>query len=587
LKRVIYNLYGFLNSLKYPKELFYAFKYMFNEKVFNNRIHIKLASDWLVFMQNSDGGYSRKFSLINGRDKSYIETTGYIIPTLWNVGEYLKEKKYIDSAKKAGEFLLNFQNEDGSFSEIDTNKPFAFDTGQCLIGLNFLYEKMQDKRFFESAKKAAYWLAKNQEEDGSWEKVAYNQEKHTYYSRVAAAMFRFSLLENDEYIKNKALKHIKWVLDNQLENGFFRYASFIDKIPAYLHTIVYILEGLLDVYEITKDERVLKSVLKNSEKFKEINLNRDLILCSQYDNNFNCVNNERCITGLAQWAGVCLRIFEITKDEDYQNLAISTLFYLKSKQIQETTTLKGALPASVPFWGKYGGFDFVNWGNKFFIDALLLLEKYKIDILKEQETFVSLAFRHNNSVVNENLTNMDKKYIKIFDKEFKSLKNKNLTFLDLGCGKGRFLNYFKKNYPNWRVLGIDPVFEGENIKKGSVYNIPLENESIDIIFTIEVLQHTYLNEALKEIKRVLKKDGFLVIGERNPHSILGVLKPFFEIKGKWMYPWDSPFREKWYNKDEWIEILEKNSFEIEQIETIEGEGKKFVNRYFFIKVKKW
>ena len=129
-------------------------------------------------------------------------------------------------------FLLNIQNDDGSFSEIDTNKPFAFDTGQCLIGLNFLYELTRDKRFFEAAKKAAYWLFENQEDDGSWQKVAYNNEKHTYYSRVAAAMFKFSMFENDDIIKKAVFKNVEWVLSNQLENGFFKYSSFIDVISS-------------------------------------------------------------------------------------------------------------------------------------------------------------------------------------------------------------------------------------------------------------------------------------------------------------------------------------------------------------------
>jgi len=208
MKKIAYKLYGFLNSFRYPEELKLAFKYIFNENILDSKTHIKLAADWLLSMQNSDGGYSRKFSLISGRDKSYIETTGYIIPTMWEVGEYLNDKKYIESSKKAGKFLLAIQNEDGSFSEIDDNIPFAFDTGQCLIGLNFLYEKINDDKFFEAGKKAAYWLSENQESDGSWEKVAYNKQKHTYYSRVSAAMLKFSLFKNDKFIKDMALKNI-------------------------------------------------------------------------------------------------------------------------------------------------------------------------------------------------------------------------------------------------------------------------------------------------------------------------------------------------------------------------------------------
>ncbi len=559
---------------------------MFNQNILTNKKHIVLSANWLLYMQNKDNGYSRKISLIKGRDNSYIETTGYIIPTLFNVGRYLKEDKYKKSAIKAGEWLLDIQNSNGSFSEIDDNRPFAFDTGQVLIGLNRLYIETQDIKYNESAKKASYWLAQNQEDDGSWKRVAYNTQKHTYYTRVAAAMLEYSIVNSDVYIKKQALKNIDWVLSQQQGNGYFNHASFLEEYPAYLHTIVYILEGLLDIYDLTKDDKVLEAVLLNSNRLKDINLEEDMLLCSQYNEEFVCNNKERCITGLAQWAGVSLRIFEIIKDEDFKKIAMITLFYLKSKHIQEGEKLKGALPASVPFWGRYGSFAFVNWGNKFFIDSLLMIEKYNYSLKKEQEEWASLAFSFNESVVQAELSNMDIVYLNYFDSYFGKLKDKSLTLLDLGCGRGRFLDYFKSKYPKWNIIGVEPTFDKKNsIIKGSAYSIPLKNSSVDILFTIEVLQHTYIDKSMLEIQRVLKKDGFLVIGERNPYSVLGALKPILELKGRWMYPWDSPFREKWYSQKKWVDIFKKYSLDMKNIAFINNPNDKkikFLNRYYFM-----
>jgi len=586
LKQIVYKIYGFVSALKYPKELYLSFKYSFNQKILTNKEHMILASNWLVNMQNSDGGYARQFSLISGMDKSYIETTGYIIPTLLDMAKYFNENSYKKSAIRAGEWLLNIQNSDGSFSEIDDNQPFAFDTGQVLIGLNRLFLETKDERYQEASKRASYWLADNQESDGSWKRVAYNNQKHSYYTRVSSAMLHYAINSNDEYIKKQALKNIEWVLSQQQDNGYFNYASFLEEVPAYLHTLVYILEGLLDVYELTKDEKILKAILLNANKLKKISLAEGIILCSQYNSEFRCTNSERCITGLAQWAGVSLRLFEITKDRNYKEIAISTLFYLKSKQIQEGGVLKGALSASVPFWGRYGAFAFVNWGNKFFIDSLLLLDKYKLDIREEQESFVSLAFSLNETVVYDELTSMDRAYLKKFDNYFKALKEQPLTLLDLGCGRGRFLDYFRQNYPKWKVIGVEPTFEKEgSILKGSAYSIPVKSNSIDILFSIEVLQHTYIDDSMREIERVLKQEAYLVVGERNPWSVLGVLKPLLELKGRWMYPWDSPFREKWYTKSRWIEIFEKYNIEMKKIEIINNprdKKVKFLNRYYFM-----
>ena len=586
MKPTLYKIYGFVSALRYPKELYLTLKYIFNQNILTTKEHTILASDWLLSMQNSDGGYARRFSFISDRDASYIETTGYIIPTLLDVSKELGDERYKKSAIRAGEWLLKIQNSDGSFSEIDHNQPFAFDTGQVLIGLNRLFKETSDLRYKEASKKASYWLATNQESDGSWQRVAYNAQKHTYYIRVSSAMLEYALLSDDKYIKEQALKNVEWVLGEQLDNEFFNYASFLEDVPAYLHTMVYILEGLLDVYQLTKDSRVLDAILKNSTRLKEINLKESMLLCSQYDSEFNCTNSQRCMTGLAQWAGVSLRLFEITKDKSYKDIGVTTLFYLKSKHIQEEGVLKGALSASVPFWGRYGAFDFVNWTNKFFIDALLLLDRYNLAIKEEQERWVSLAFSLNETVVYDKLTPMDRAYLNCFDRYFEQFKEDSLTLLDLGCGRGRFMDYFKEKYPKWKIIGVEPTFEKEGtILKGSAYDIPLDSNSVDILFSIEVLQHTYIKEAMLEIERLLKDNSYLVVGERNPWSILGILKPLLELKNRWMYPWDSPFRERWYKRREWIKIFKESGFEMKQIDTINNprdKKVKFLNRYYFM-----
>ncbi len=577
MKQKIYKLYGLLHSLKYPKELLSAVQSIFDQRVYDNAKHIAMAADWLLFMQNEDGGYARKFSFIDGRDKSYIETTGYIIQTLLK----LQKQKYKNSALKAGEWLLSVQNDDGSFSEIDNDQPFVFDTGQVLLGLNALYMFTNDQRYKQALIKAATWLIQVQEEDGSWERYAYNQEKHTYYSRVAYALYEAGEICEDELLKQKALKNIDWVLSQQLKNGFFNYASFSHKHPPFLHTMVYILEGLLDIYEKTEIKAVLDAVLKNATKLKDIGLEKDFLLCSQYDSDFNCVNKERCMTGLAQYAGVALRLYKLTGDESFLQSASSTLFYLKAKQIK-FSPMQGGFSASMPFWGRYGAFDFVNWTNKFFIDAMMEYEKLGIAKTKEQEYYVSNAFAVTSSVVTDNISSMDRKYIEAFEQHFD--KSESLRVLDIGCGKGVIIKELEKRYPNYEFVGVDPVFEGENIHQGSIYKIPFEKGSFDVVMSFEVLQHTFLQDALDEIYRVLKPKGKVVIGERNPLSLLGFVKPFYELLGRWMYPFDSAFREKWYSVKEWRYRMKMSGFEMEDMEYIDNENDKIAktNRYFFI-----
>ncbi len=572
-----------------PSETRIVRKYQFSETVCSTRFHIKLAADWLLKAQQAspDDGYSRFYSLYKKKwDRGYIETTGYIIPTMLQVGEYLKDDKYKLSAMQAADWLLEIQNHDGSFSDIDAGDAQVFDTGQCLLGLNSLYSDTKENRFLEAAKKAGEWLVQEQDNNGSWVQHAYLGIPHAYYTRVAAALIELGTICNQEHYIDSGLKNIDWVISRQENNGFFLNASFTIKDNPILHTLVYILEGLLHAFRITKKEYILKAILKNAEQFKDINLNREIILYSQYDENYNVTDKSKCVTGLAQWAGVCLELYEITNDEAYLKLAVRTLYYLKSKQIKDGVNTKGGFTGSVPFYAYYGAGKLLNWNNKFFIDTLLKFEQYDISIDDEHEEWVSASFSFIKEVVSHKFSEADNCYIKQIEQEIQK-QAKEITLIDLGCGKGKFIKYLADKYPSMNIIGVDPFFfaEEKGIKQGSAYKIPMSDQSAEILITIEVLQHVKdIDKALLEINRVLKDDGVLIIGERNRWSGLGLLKPFLERMNKWMYISDSPFREKWYSKNKWKELLDNNGYHVDAIHRINIIGGKIplLNRYYCI-----
>lgn len=117
---------------------------------------------------------------------------------------------------------------------------------------------------------------------------------------------------------------------------------------------------------------------------------------------------------------------------------------------------------------------------------------------------------------------------------------KGKKILDVGCGPGTDAEIFINEY-KLKFYGID-VYRDENIKKmrlnfmlGSIENIPYESESFDYIFTHDVLHHVdeknhrkkkYI-DSLKELRRVCKKGGYIIIVEANrynplfyPHMVL-------------------------------------------------------------------
>jgi len=94
------------------------------------------------------------------------------------------------------------------------------------------------------------------------------------------------------------------------------------------------------------------------------------------------------------------------------------------------------------------------------------------------------------------------------------------TIVDVGCGEGITLEKLLKAFPGKNILGVDA--EAENIGicnrhklpviSGDVYQLPLENDSVDCVLFSEVIEHLdHPEQALAEIRRVLRPGGRVII----------------------------------------------------------------------------
>jgi len=99
------------------------------------------------------------------------------------------------------------------------------------------------------------------------------------------------------------------------------------------------------------------------------------------------------------------------------------------------------------------------------------------------------------------------------------------TVLDLGCGTGTNIPPLVKRGAN--VIGIDispdlialaeQRLANEQMKAavrvGSAYDTQLPDESVDVVFCMSVVHHLEIPRVREEMKRILRKDGFVVFKE--------------------------------------------------------------------------
>jgi 2-polyprenyl-3-methyl-5-hydroxy-6-metoxy-1,4-benzoquinol methylase len=144
-----------------------------------------------------------------------------------------------------------------------------------------------------------------------------------------------------------------------------------------------------------------------------------------------------------------------------------------------------------------------------------------------------------------------------------SLQPNKGRILDIGAGTGDFLSVAKQN--GWQTIGVEPSDKAKEIalKKGVSFveqTSELENHSFDVITMWHVLEHVpNLDTQIKELKRLLKPDGTLIIAVPNFKS--------FDAKyyGKFWAAYDVPIHFWHFSKTAIKLLFEKEGMKLKKV----------------------
>lgn len=356
---------------------------------YSDEVHLKAVMEWLARAQNVCGGkgVSNVYFFNGGWGVAYPETSGYILATYLVYANYSGDKSFVDRAVQIGNWEIDIQAPNGGvFSSTVLRQTRVFNTGQVILGWCALFEWIGDKKFLQAAIRAGDYLLTEQEADGTWRKDTYCGAR-TYHARVDWALLRLAQISGEQRYAIAATKNLRWVLERQLENGWFDQCGFNDD-PPIMHVIVYTLRGLLESSltngAVENELEIMPAVIKATDALCRALQEQPIahingMVPTAFDKNWHSSAKDSCLTGNAQLAYFLYRLSHCTGNQNYREIANSVVSATKRTQVVGSSILpiNGAIAGTYPLSHGYIPNGYPNWAAKFFADALLAKINYE------------------------------------------------------------------------------------------------------------------------------------------------------------------------------------------------------------------
>lgn len=352
--------------------------------------HLAACAQWLRTAQSATGGRGVSASynlLMDSWEVADPETTGYIIPTLLQFARLSKREDFRKWAGEMGDWEIDIQSPEGGAGEpvgVYGLQPRVFNTSHVMLGWLALFQETKESRYLDAARKAGDWIVASQDEDGKWSRSTYRGPR-SYKVRVAWALLELHFATQDVRYRSSAEKAIAWTLNQARPSGWFANTSLTEAGKPWTHLIGYTLVGLAKICRmngITFDRESTLQLLERAAegicrcyRMKRQEGNPPLFgLPGTLDESWWSMDNDTSLTGNAQLAFFLREMSFLKGNAEFVMVADGLVNDLKQLQLMDGITnpnFHGALAGSYPIGTGYCAHSLPNWGTKFFADCLI------------------------------------------------------------------------------------------------------------------------------------------------------------------------------------------------------------------------
>ena len=346
-------------------------------------VHLEAAARWILEAQKAtpDDGVAHSYNIKSDVwMASYPETTGYIIPTLYDYALLHDKPVYRDAALRMARWEVAEQLPDGGIRAgtmaAEIVAPTIFNTGQVLFGLARAARETGDESIHRSLVRASDWLVDAQDEDGCWRRFGSPfalSKNGTYNTRSAFGLVRAFEVVGDRRYLDAADRNVRWALSTAQPNAWLP-GNCLTTNPddrALTHTIAYSIRGILEVGVATAKPEYVQAALTMARHVADVQ-NADGSLSGYLSPAWAPLDDWSCVTGNSQMALNWLRLAKVTGERGLVDHAVrANRFNMRLQKLDGPLTMRGAMKGSHPIGGDYMTWRFPNWATKFFMDALM------------------------------------------------------------------------------------------------------------------------------------------------------------------------------------------------------------------------